>query len=48
LIAERYPSYAEADLTVETGDESPDRTVLKVLSALAGHAGSPPAGSDAE
>lgn len=45
LIAERYPSYAEADLTVETSDESPDRTVLKVLGALADHAGSPPAGS---
>ena len=39
LMAERYPSYAEADLTVETGDESPDRTVLKVLGALADHAG---------
>ena len=34
LIAERYPTYAEADFTVESGNESPDVTVKKVLDAL--------------
>lgn len=34
LMAERYPTYAEADFTVESGNESPDATVKKVLDAL--------------
>jgi shikimate kinase len=34
LMAERYPTYAEADFTVESGNESPDGTVKKVLDAL--------------
>lgn len=34
LIEERYPTYAEADLTVESGAESPDITVAKVIEAL--------------
>lgn len=34
LIDERYPCYAEADLTVESGSESPDITVAKVIDAL--------------
>tara|TARA_R110002126_G_scaffold163052_2_gene310941 strand:+ start:2826 stop:3455 length:630 start_codon:yes stop_codon:yes gene_type:complete len=34
LMAERYPAYAEADVTVESGTESPDITVKKVLDAL--------------
>ena len=34
LIDERYPSYAEANLTVESGAESPDITVTKVIDAL--------------
>lgn len=34
LIDERYPCYAQADLTVESGAESPDITVTKVIDAL--------------
>lgn len=34
LMAERYPTYAEADFTVESGNESPDITVGKVIDAL--------------
>lgn len=34
LIDERYPAYAEADLTVESGNDSPDITVAKVIEAL--------------
>lgn len=34
LIDERYPAYGEADLTVESGSESPDITVAKVIDAL--------------
>ncbi|MFT5485725.1 MAG: shikimate kinase [Paracoccaceae bacterium] len=34
LIEERYPTYGEADLTVESGTESPDITVSKVIDAL--------------
>jgi len=34
LMAERYPFYAEADMTVETGNESPDVTVKRVIEAL--------------
>lgn len=34
LIDERYPCYAQADLTVESGTESPDITVSKVIDAL--------------
>ena len=34
LIDERYPCYAEANLTVESGAESPDATVTKVIDAL--------------
>jgi shikimate kinase len=34
LIDERYPAYAEADLTVESGSDSPDITVAKVIEAL--------------
>jgi shikimate kinase len=35
LMSQRYPTYAEADLTVDTGDEPPDSTVQKVYDALA-------------
>ena len=34
LIAERYPFYAEADLTVASGDRSVDDAALAVLRAL--------------
>lgn len=37
LMAERYPHYAEADIVVETGNESPDATVEKVMEALKRH-----------
>jgi shikimate kinase len=40
LIAERYPVYAEADITVESIDGPPDATVDRVLVALAAHAAS--------
>lgn len=35
LMTERYPVYAEADVTVETGAESADHTTREVLKALA-------------
>ena len=35
LIQTRYPVYAEADVIVDCGDESPDVTTGRVLSALA-------------
>jgi shikimate kinase len=35
LIAERYPVYAEADITVESLDGPPELTVERVLEALA-------------
>jgi shikimate kinase len=34
LIRERYETYSLADITVETSDESLDRTLSKVLSAI--------------
>ncbi len=34
LIAQRYPIYAEADVIVDCGDESPDVTTSQVLNAL--------------
>ena len=39
LMAERYPFYAEADIAVETGAESPDATVKRVIDALERHLG---------
>ena len=38
LLDRRSPFYAEADLTVDCSDESPDQTTAKVLAALAGWA----------
>ncbi|MBI4185364.1 MAG: 3-dehydroquinate synthase [Proteobacteria bacterium] len=35
LIEERYPVYAEADITIESVDESPEVTTSRVLAALA-------------
>ena len=40
LIEKRHPTYAEADLVVDCGDEPPDHTTGKVLEAL--HAFRPP------
>ncbi len=34
LIEQRYPVYAEADVIVDCGDESPDTTTTQVLNAL--------------
>lgn len=34
LIDRRYPVYAEADITVETGDEAPEHVVERVIAAL--------------
>lgn len=34
LITQRYPIYAEADVIVDCGDESPDVTTTQVLNAL--------------
>jgi shikimate kinase/3-dehydroquinate synthase len=36
LIDQRYPVYAEADLIIDCGDESPDVTTSQVLDALMG------------
>ena len=38
LMSQRYPVYAEADITVDTGNEPPESTVRKVLVALTDHA----------
>lgn len=35
LMAERYPVYAEADIIVDTGEESPDFTVDQIVVSLA-------------
>lgn len=48
LIGERYPCYAEADLTVESGTESPDITVSKVIDALKTIDGAAPSKAAAE
>ncbi len=37
LIGERYPVYAEADITVDSVDGPPDETVDRVLEALKRH-----------
>ena len=37
----RYPTYAEADITVETGDSAHHITVSQVIDALAAHLGEP-------
>jgi shikimate kinase len=34
LIDERYPIYAEADITIDSGRESPETTVGRVIAAL--------------
>jgi shikimate kinase len=45
LIAERYPVYAEADLTVESADGPPDVTVQRVLRAIEAELGGASLGS---
>jgi shikimate kinase len=41
LIEERYPIYAEADITVDSVDGPPDATLEKVLAALTRFIGAP-------
>ncbi|MEX2453060.1 MAG: shikimate kinase [Rhodospirillaceae bacterium] len=41
LMTERYPFYAEADITVDTGSESPETTVGRVVEALKRHLDGP-------
>jgi shikimate kinase len=36
LIERRYPIYAAADVTIDSGDGSPDSTVARAVAALAG------------
>ncbi|HEY3911549.1 MAG TPA: shikimate kinase [Stellaceae bacterium] len=36
LMEQRYPVYGEADLTIDSGDGSPESTVTRVIGALAG------------
>jgi len=45
LIEQRYPVYAEAEITVESVDGPPEATVERVLAALREHAGAPAAGA---
>ncbi len=41
LIEQRYPIYAEADLTVESDENPPEYTVERVIEALEDHFGHP-------
>ncbi len=41
LINERYPVYAQADLTIDTGIDGPNMTCRRVLEALEQHLGAP-------
>lgn len=41
LIERRYPVYAEADVTVEMVEETPETSCRRVLEALRGHFGRP-------
>jgi shikimate kinase len=46
LIADRYPIYAEADLTMESRDVMHEVIVEEILAALRGHLGIPHASGD--
>jgi shikimate kinase len=39
LMAVRYPVYAEADITVDSGEEPAEQMVAKVIEALREHVG---------
>jgi shikimate kinase len=41
LMEQRYPVYAEADITIDSARESPDATVARVIAALKAHIGAP-------
>ena len=43
---ERYPTYALADLTVNSRDERKEVIVKEVLEALAAHLAEPPTGKE--
>ena len=38
-MAERHPTYAEADIVVDTRDEETEATVKRILAVLRDHAG---------
>lgn len=42
LMAERHPAYAEADVTVETSEDSPEHVAGRVIAALEAHLGITP------
>ena len=42
LIDQRYPVYAEADITVDTGEEAPEQVVERVITALETRLGTGP------
>ena len=46
LIDKRYPVYAKADLTVDTANDGPNVTCLRVLKALEKYTGAPLAASE--
>ncbi len=41
LMDQRYPVYAEADITVDTGQDSPNATCRRVLKAIEDYVGKP-------
>lgn len=45
LIAQRYPIYANADITVDSADGPPEVTLERVLAALRAHVAAPAAGA---
>ncbi len=45
LIAERYPVFGEADIVVDSGRESPDATVERVIEALRAYLAQQPDGA---
>lgn len=45
LMAERYPIYAEADVTVVTGEQPADVTVEQVIAAIGAHLADEPVGT---
>ncbi|MGB6538836.1 MAG: shikimate kinase, partial [Xanthobacteraceae bacterium] len=47
LLAERAPTYALADLTVQSSDVSHDAIVADIMTALAGFLGAPREGAGA-
>ncbi|MCG8509832.1 MAG: shikimate kinase [Rhodospirillales bacterium] len=46
LASERYPIYAEADVTVETGEDRPIETVRRIIAEIEGRTASDDASGD--